>query len=244
MSPKSAQWQFGVRLLWTGVGGAVAAYGIYVAFTWYRYGHAARPVHSEESDSLLDRLMPTYEVVERHHVRIAAPAETTFLAACNMNLEQSAVVRAIFKSRALILGGKLDSESAPLGLAAQARAWGWGVLAEVPGREIVFGAATQPWLANPVFIALPPAAFETFHKPGFVKIAWTLRADSMGATNSVFHTETRVTTTDPTSRAKFRRYWALLSPGIILIRRISLAPLKAEAERRAHQAILNGRNNP
>jgi hypothetical protein len=40
-------------------------------------------------------------------------------------------------------------------------------------------------------------------------------------------------TTDLAARAKFRRYWSFLSPGIILIRWISLAPLKAEAERRA-----------
>ena len=53
--------------------------------------------------------------------------------------------------------------------------------------------------------------------------------------------QTRVATTDPTSRAKFRRYWACLSPGIILIRWISLGPLKAEAERRARQALLNKR---
>ena len=40
-------------------------------------------------------------------------------------------------------------------------------------------------------------------------------------------------TTNPAARAKFRRYWSFLSPGIILIRWISLGPLKAEAERRA-----------
>ena len=157
---------------------------------------------SDDKDVLLDCFIPTYEVVERHHVRVAAPAETTFSAACNMNLQQSAVVRAIFKGRELILGGK--PESSPLGLMAQAKAWGWGVLAEDPGREIIFGGATQPWLANPVFRALPPDEFEAFHEPGYVKIAWTLRADPIDATKSVFRTETRVATTDPTSRAKFR----------------------------------------
>jgi hypothetical protein len=52
----------------------------------------------------------------------------------------------------------------------------------------------------------------------------------------VFRTETRATTTDPVSRAKFRRYWAFLSPGIILIRRMSLGLVKREAERRAREA--------
>jgi len=108
-----------------------------------------------------------------------------------------------------------------------------GVLAEVPGREIVMGALTQPWLANVVFRALPPSEFKSFNEPGYVKIVWTLRADAIGAAHSIFRTETRVSTTDPVARAKFRRYWSLASPGIILIRRLTLKPLKADAERRA-----------
>jgi hypothetical protein len=107
------------------------------------------------------------------------------------------------------------------------------VLAEEPGREIVMGAVTQPWLADVVFRALPPEEFAAFHDPNYVKIVWTLRADSVGPTESVFRTETRAVATDPVARAKFRRYWSFLSPGIILIRWALLAPLKADAERRA-----------
>ena len=39
--------------------------------------------------------------------------------------------------------------------------------------------------------------------------------------------------TDPTARAKFRKYWSLASPGIILIRRVASGLVKADAERRA-----------
>jgi hypothetical protein len=49
----------------------------------------------------------------------------------------------------------------------------------------------------------------------------------------VFHAETRVVSTDPAARARFRWYWSLFSPGMMLIRWASLAPLKREAERRA-----------
>ncbi len=110
---------------------------------------------------------------------------------------------------------------------------GWGVLKEVPGREVVVGAVTKPWEANVVFRALPPDDFAKFHEPGWVKIAWTLRADPVGAEESVFRTETRVVTTDRAARAKFRRYWAFVSAGIVLIRWMMLGPVKAEAERRA-----------
>ena len=84
-----------------------------------------------------------------------------------------------------------------------------------------------------MFRALPPEEFADFHDPGYAKIVWTLRADPIGGSESVFRTETRVTTTDAVSRSKFRRYWSLLSPGILLIRRLSLQPLRREAERRA-----------
>ena len=72
-----------------------------------------------------------------------------------------------------------------------------------------------------------------------MNIAWTLRADPDGPDASIFRTETRAMTNDAESRARFRRYWAFFSPGIVLIRRLSLAPLKTEAERRAHQAKPN-----
>ena len=223
----------GIWWLGSTIGLAALSYATYVAVTWYRYGR----VSSNDGDLLLDQFMPTYEVVERHGLRVAASAENTFSAACNMHLQQSALIGAIFKVRELILGGKMEEITHSPGLAAQAKEWGWGILAEVPGREIIFGAATQPWLANPRFLALSANEFKTFEAPGFVKIAWTLRADPIDHTKSLFRTETRASTTDAASRAKFRRYWAFFSPGISLIRWISLGPLKAQAQSHARAAM-------
>jgi hypothetical protein len=220
------------RWLAAGAGLAAASYAAYVAATWYRYGRMTRHVGAEERDALLDRFMPTYDVAERHHVRIAAPAEITFAAAAGMYLEQSPMVRAIFKAREWIMRSHPAREPESRAFLTRMRAIGWGVLAEVPGREIVMGAVTQPWMADVVFRPLPPEEFAAFHEPDFVKIVWTLRADPHGPAESIFRTETRVVTTDAAARAKFRRYWAFASPGIILIRWASLRPLKAEAERR------------
>jgi hypothetical protein len=108
----------------------------------------------------------------------------------------------------------------------------WGMLAELPGREIVMGAVTRPWEANPQFRALAPDEFAAFQEPGYVKIIWTLRADPIRRGESVFRTETRAIATDPEARKKFRCYWSFLSPGIIAIRGVMLAAVKAEAERR------------
>jgi len=215
-----------------GAVGSIGAYAGWVSAAWLRYGHVS-PGAAEDADPLLDQFMPAYEVVERHHIRVNAPAAITFAAACEQDLMELTPVRTIFKARELVLGSEPDTSAPPRGLLAFTKSIGWGVLAEVPGREVVMGAVTQPWLANVVFRPLPPAEFLAFSEPDHVKIVWTLRADPIGPRESVFRTETRVLTTDAAARAKFRWYWARFSPGITLIRWFSLRPVRAEAERRA-----------
>jgi len=218
-----------------GVGFAAASYTACVGFIWLRYGHPAHPT-GEDADPMLDQFIPLYEVAERHHVRIAAPAEVTLAAATETDLQQSAIIRAIFKGREWIMGSRAGHDQMPRAFLSQMRAIGWGMLSEIPGREIVMGAVTQPWVANVAFRSLLPNEFAMFHEPGYVKIAWTLRADPINATESIFRTETRVATTDPAARAKFRRYWSCFLPGITLIRRVSLGLVKTEAERRVQEA--------
>jgi hypothetical protein len=220
---------------------SVAAYASYVGVTWYRYGHVRHTVGAESADPLLDSFMPAYDVAGRQHLRVAAPAQTTFSAGRDMNLQQSVIVRAIFRTRELILGSEPEKKKArPLGLVDQAKAWGWGMLAEDPGHEFVFGAVTQPWAAKPVFRALSPDEFAKFQEPGYVKIAWMLRIDAVDGGKSMASTETRVVTTDPVSRANFRRYWSWASPGMFLIRWVSLRAARDEAERRVRGAASNG----
>ena len=213
-------------------GVAAAAYATYVGLTWRRYGHPRRPSPSDY-DALLDRFMPTYDVVERHHVRVAAPADVTLATATEMELQQSAIIRAVFKARELVLGAEPDTAIAPRELLAHMKWLGWRELAHVRGREIVMGAVTQPWLPNVIFRGLSPDEFSGFCEPGYVKIIWTLRTDPLSVTDCIFRSETRAVATDAFARAKFRWYWSFLSPGIWLIRRLTLIPIKAEAERRA-----------
>jgi hypothetical protein len=220
------------RGLMYGAGLAVGAYAAYTGLTYCRYGHL-RPSVGDEGDTLLDRFMPAYDVVERHQQRIAARAEITFGGLCEVDLQQSALIRAIFRGRDLILGREADSSKRPRGLLALTQTLGWRVLAEIPGREVVLGAVTQPWKANVVFHGLAPDTFADFDEPDFVKIVWNLRADPVGLNESMARTETRVAPTDPAARRKFRRYWSIFSPGIILIRRAALQLAKEEAERRA-----------
>ena len=230
------------KLLASGAGLAAASYAICAGITWCRYGHPESPGKGAEADALLDRFMPAYEAVERHHRRVAAPAEVALAAACELDLSQSMIVQALFNTRTWVLGSKSEKALQGRELLAQMTALGWRVLAESLGREIVVGAVTRPWMADVVFQGVPPEEFTTFNQPGFVKIAWTLRADPIGSSESVIRTGTRVTTTDSAARRKFRRYWSLIFPGVALIRVVLMNMVKREAERRTRGSLLAPEN--
>lgn len=215
-------------------GAAALGYAGLVGWHRSRYGkvhHDAQPGMGD----LLDRFIPAPEVLEHHQIAIAAPAELVLATAKNVRLMDSPLVRAVIKARELAMGGAADPRQHPAELIEQVQSIGWGILAERPGREIVVGAATMPWHANPVFRSISSGDFEAFREPGYVKIAWSLRADPVDASHCVFHTETRVSTTDPQARARFKRYWSFVAPGVEVIRIAMLRPVKREAERRARR---------
>ena len=60
-----------------------------------------RPSRSmpDERDELLDRFMPAYDVVDRYHIAVPAPAAAALAIAGEINLSEVAVVRAVFKGR-------------------------------------------------------------------------------------------------------------------------------------------------
>ena len=215
------------------LGGLVLApalgWGAYAAVTWLRFG---RRNARAASDPLMQRHMPRYDIVEVHRTSVRAPASVTFDAARAVDLHRSGVVHAIFRGRELMLRATPPARPRDLPLVTELLSIGWGVLEEVPGRQLVFGAVTQPWRADVVFRALPPRDFASFDSAGYVKIVVTLAADSVGPAESVFRTETRALATDAASRAKFRRYWSVFSPGILLIRTQALSLVRREAEGR------------
>ncbi len=210
---------------------AATGYAALVVLNRRRYG-SAKVLAAAAKDSLLDRFIPEPEVVEHHKIDIQAPADVVMTAAREMELLNSPVVRAIIRARELALGGEPDTQSHPTRLLEQMQSIGWVVLAEQPGRELVMGAVTQPWQAAPVFRSIASAEFREFAEPGFVKIAWTLRADPVDQQRSTFHTETRVCTTDAEARARCRSYWSFVAPGVELIRMAMLRPLRQAAEAR------------
>lgn len=211
---------------------AVAGYATLIAWNRRHYDtvhHVATPANFE----LLDCFIPSPEVLEHHHIAVNAPADVVLAAAQELRALDSPLVRATIKAREIALGGTPDARWHPGPLVEQMRSIGWVILAEQPEREIVLGAVAMPWKADPGFRPVDPVHFEAFREPGYVKIAWSLRAEPDDDGRSVFHTETRVATTDVQTRERFRRYWSFVAPGVELIRLALLLPLKRAAEQRA-----------
>jgi hypothetical protein len=214
---------------------AAAGYAALVVLNRARYGDA-EVCGAGGKDSLLDRFIPQPEVVEHHEIAIHAPADVVMTTAKELELLKSPVIRAIFRAREIALGGEPDTRPHPTKLMEQMLSIGWVVLSEQYGHELVMGAVTKPWEAAPVFRSIPAAEFRDFAEPGYVKIAWTLRADPVDHEHSVFHTETRVSTTDADARKRFRDYWSFVAPGVELIRMTMLRPLKKAAESRVRSS--------
>jgi hypothetical protein len=120
------------RWLAAATGVSAGAYATYVGVTWCKYGDAPGPANPEEQDELLERFMPRYEAVERHYVRVAAPAALTLSTARGMDVLRAYVVRAIFKARELLLGATPDDRLRPSGLLAHVQSLGWGCSQKSP----------------------------------------------------------------------------------------------------------------
>lgn len=207
----------------------------YSAMTWYRYG---RPPRDRARNPLLDRYLPAYAVRERHEVEIAAPADVTWASVLSLDLGRSALIRGIFQARQLLLGGRPMKETARRGaFLDEVLALGWRILEESPGQRMVLGAVTQPWEAEVVFRGISAEDFAQFAEPNWVKIAWTVEVVPVGEGRSLFRTETRAEPTDQEARARFRRYWTVVRPGILLVRREMLRLVKRDAGARARITV-------
>ena len=193
---------------------------------------APHPVAVAERTAPLDQFVPLPVVCNRHEVIIAAPANVVFKTAMEYDLGTDRWVQFIFWLRARLLGTKGETTMPTGGLIDQVLRFGWKVLASKPNRFVVLGAVCQPWRADVVFQGVSPDEFTTYAKPGMVKIVWTVEAKPICAERTRFGTETRVTATDQEARARFLRYWIFAGIGSSLIRRLLIAGVRRDSERR------------
>jgi hypothetical protein len=189
------------------------------------------------TSTVLDRLVPSFQAVERHSTTIAATPDQVWAALSQVTASELRVFRVLMGVRAL--PGRLarsprarfDADEPLLGWAVR---FGFSILGEDARRELVVGAIGQPWrLAGGRGMAVAGGQdFAAFDQPGYAKMAANFRLDLIaGGRATRLSTETRVACTDPSSARRFGRYWRLIRPASGAIRRSWLTAIKRRAER-------------
>jgi hypothetical protein len=195
---------------------------------------------SERASTVLDRLVPTFQAVERHSATVAASADQVWAALSQVTTGELRLFRLLMGVR--VLPGRLarsprarfDADEPLLGWAVR---FGFTILGEDARRELVFGAIGQPRRlagGRGMVAVVDGSDFAAFDRAGYAKMAANLRLDPIAGGGAIqLTTETRVACTDPTSARRFARYWRLIRPASGAIRRSWLTAIKRRAERRA-----------
>lgn len=161
--------------------------------------------------TLLDAVMPRWEVHELHDVWLSAPVSdcwTALLATTGREVRLLAPLMAVRALPALLLGRKAVGSAGGATLFADLEQSGFVRLAEEPGREVVFGVVGRFWSPAgnaPLTEIADRASFERFGEPGDAKGAIGFLARREGAGTRLL-TETRVLGTDALARRRFGLY--------------------------------------
>jgi hypothetical protein len=186
--------------------------------------------------TVLDRLVPSFQAVERHSTTIAASADHVWAALAQVTVGELRLFRLLMGLRVLpgrLVGcprARFDADEPLLGWAVR---FGFTILGEEVRRELVVGAIGQPWrLVGGRAMAIAGGDdFAAFDQTGYAKMAANFRLAPIAGGRAIqLSTETRVACTDAASARRFARYWWLIRPASGTIRRSWLAAIKRHAE--------------
>ena len=195
---------------------------------------------------LLDELMPRFDFVERHRIRVRAGPTEIFAALRESDLSGGALTRSLLALRA-VPAALLAFARSPKAAVAELRARrarrggrladferaGFHVVAERPPEELVIGLVGRFWTPRgDLGRRVTAESFRAGPPPGQALAAWNFTVEARGDGRSELRTETRVWCA-PDSLLKFRLYWLLVRPGSGLIRRSMLRAIRRRAEQAA-----------
>jgi hypothetical protein len=189
----------------------------------------------EERLSLLDVLLPAYDVVLTEQLVVEADTGVVFEAAKNFDFmtTRSPLVSALMTARSvpsrLLRRPTVTPQTLMLARDADVLP-GWLLLGEVPGREVVFGAVGTFWRPDIAWHDLAADQFADFAEPGWGKIACHLLVRPDGPGRSVLSYECRTATTDPLSQARMSRYWWLIRPFVAYVLRAVITTIRANVD--------------
>lgn len=181
---------------------------------------------------LLDLIMPTFDVAERHSIVVDRDLQRTWEAVESVDLLRPPLIRVLLELRALpsrLVPGRRPA-LAVLRL-ADLPASGFVVLAEAPGREIVYGLVGPVWS-----LRFKPGPFDRDSFGSLVildgvKIAFSVSVARRGRRKTAIATETRVVACNEASRRRFLRYWRVVGPFSGVIRVLMLREMRSAARR-------------
>jgi hypothetical protein len=180
---------------------------------------------------LIEVVMPKHDVVERHAIFVDRDAATTWRALWEVDLFQSPVVRVLLRLRAFAATtpgpGVPGRRSLTL---ADLPTYGFVLLADSPGREVVYGLIGPVWSFRFRPHAFDRGDFARLPERNGVRVAFSFSVlNSHGGTK--LSTETRVLAADDESRRRFSRYWLLVAPFSALMRRAMLRQIRSVARK-------------
>jgi len=192
----------------------------------------------------LDRFLPDYHFVERHAIRVRAPAYVVYRATREVTAAEMPLVPLLFSLRAL--PARLKGHRYRFASRVHQRrplleivlSGNFILLADQPDREIAVGTIGRFWQLSGGGSAkvANPATFTSFADPTYAKATLDFRLEPLLDGTTRLTTETRIFTPDPTVHRLFRRYWRIIYPGSSLIRLIWLRAIRRRAERAARGA--------
>ena len=177
---------------------------------------------------LLDELLPDFDVNEIHSAEVPGAPAAAMAAARAVTPGEIRLMGALMALRSL--PGRI--KRAPIVTRSdqpfieQALGLGFVPLGERPD-EVVIGAIGRFWspAGNRPLSISTSEDFLAFAEPGYAKAAMNI-AVRPAAPGALISTETRIASTDPAARRRFRAYWLLIGPWSALIRRSMLGAVK------------------
>jgi len=185
--------------------------------------------------TLLDELVPGYDVAARYRTQVRADAATVYEALSRADVVASPLIRLLFLLRRLpawLVRARPAARVAPrLHTLRDLIGRGFGLVAERPGEELVLGTVGRFWRLASALREASAADFATPLEPGLARAAWNFRVIDAGAGHTELSTETRVQCADAATRRRFRVYWAIVGPASGWIRLEMLRLIRRTAER-------------
>ncbi len=180
---------------------------------------------------LLDRWLPEFDVSKRHAIHIRAPRERIVEELRRYDFRSSLATRALMALRGYGRRARRGGTKRGGTLAESLARFGFTLLEEEPGREIVFGLIGRFWKLKGDLRTVPAADFVAFREAGFAKAAWNLVIEENEPGVSRLSTETRVLCFGDSARRRFLLYWRVVEPFSGVIRWSLLRGVRRAAER-------------